>query len=628
MIIPFLVRSLLLGAAFVLLGGCDQLGQQQSERSVLSGDEKPAERAVEKPVVAVLGFNDFLPDRAVQDSKGLPDDLAARVIEHLTRSNRFQVLERNALRKVVLEQRFGRNPKQTYLDRILDAAIERLPEVGGDTARAVGGLADYNDLIKDYQDLGTAVGADYLVFAVLEKAREKQNTLDLPYSSWKIAQNVRDARVRLRIIEVESGRIVAADSFRFQERAYNTTREENERDGYSLLDDLGVIVAREVLDVISPAEIVSDDPLVVNRGRNDGYREGEELTVLRAGKAIQDSTGVELERIMTPVGRVKIVKAQDLIAVVTPVAGEARKGDRVRSDRLLGRGSPGQRPVRAATGAAPGAKGPLRLAVGKFRIACRVPFTPRHGEERLRDQLLVKLSHSNRFQLLERQQMEQLLDEKLFDAVSSDRDLAPYLAELADADFFVLGSVDRFDVALQTRKIPYVDRMERDHYGLVEASLRIVDVHDGKVVGAEKISIRELLPADEPVDSLTAYDALFDKMSEAMVTRLVQRIYPMKVLAVAPGGTVYLNRGRDGGLNRGDRLGIYRPGQEMIDPDSGLSFGRMETKVAVVEIEEVEPFRSRAKIVEGGVQAGDIAKMQLTAAERPKVPIPVRRPNF
>lgn len=318
-------NALLLLGLLSLFAGCDKLEQQFGAL----GDKKP--------VVAVLGLNDFLPDRVINDPKGLPDDLAARVIEHLTRSNRFEVLERNALRKVVLEQRFGQNPKQTFLDRMLDAAIEQLPEVSGDTARAVGGWANYNDLVKDYQDLGTAVGADYLVFAVLEKAREKRNMLDLPYSSRKIAQNVRDARVRLRIIDVETGKILAADSFRLRERAFNTTREESERDGYSLLDDLGLITAREVLDVISPAEIVSEDPLVINRGRNDGYQEGEVLTVMRAGKAIQDSTGVELEPIMTPVGKIRIAKVQDLIAIVEPLEGEAKKGDRVRSDHLLGR---------------------------------------------------------------------------------------------------------------------------------------------------------------------------------------------------------------------------------------------------------------------------------------------------
>ena len=614
--------NVLLLGLLALFAGCDKLEQQFG----VLGDKKP--------VVAVLGLNDFLPDRVINDPKGLPDDLAARVIEHLTRSNRFEVLERNALRKVVLEQRFGQNPRKTFLDRMLDAAIEQLPEVSGDTARAVGGWANYNDLVKDYQDLGTAVGADYLVFAVLEKAQEKQNMLDLPYSSWKIAQNVRDARVRLRIIDVETGKILAADSFRLRERAFNTTREERERDGYSLLDDLGLITAREVLDVISPPEIVSEDPLVINRGRNDGYREGEVLTVVRAGKAVQDSTGVELERIMTPVGKIRVAKAQDLIAIVEPLEGEAKKGDRVRSDHLLGRQALRRQRIEAARAGAETetgghSKGPLRLAVGRFRIACRVPFPRHHGEERLRDQLLVKLSHSNRFQLLERQQMEQLLDEKLFDAVTSDTDLAPYLAELADADYFVLGSVDRFDVAVQTRRIPYVDRIEKDHYGLVEATLRIVDVHSGKVLGAEKVSIRDLLPADEPIDSLTAYDTLFDKMSGAMVTRLVQRIYPMKVLAVAPSGEIYLNRGEDGGLTVGDRLTIYRPGQEMIDPDSGLSFGRMESRVAVVEIQEVEPFRAKAKIVEGEtIQKGDIAKMLMRAAERPKPQVPVRRPNF
>jgi hypothetical protein len=60
-----------------------------------------------------------------------------------------------------------------------------------------------------------------------------------------------------------------------------------------------------------------------------------------------------------------------------------------------------------------------------------------------------------------------------------------------------------------------------------------------------------------------------------------------------------------------------RPGQELIDSDTGLSFGKSETKIASVEIVAVEAFRSRAVVTFGGdVKAGDILRKRQTAERK------------
>mgnify|MGYP007051342741 CR=1 len=57
-------------------------GQTSSESSTL-GFAKNQQGQIK---IAVLGTSDFFPDRAVLQRMGLPEDLAARIIEHLQKS--------------------------------------------------------------------------------------------------------------------------------------------------------------------------------------------------------------------------------------------------------------------------------------------------------------------------------------------------------------------------------------------------------------------------------------------------------------------------------------------------------------------------------------------------------------
>ena len=90
----------------------------------------------------------------------------------------------------------------------------------------------------------------------------------------------------------------------------------------------------------------------------------------------------------------------------------------------------------------------------------------------------------------------------------------------------------------------------------------------------------------------------------------------------------YVNRGLDGGLKSGDIFSVMRPGQELIDPDTGISFGSAETKVAELKLDNVEASRAKASVLSGEeVQRGDILReSQKPAVQQPQVK--VNKPNF
>lgn len=69
---------------------------------------------------------------------------------------------------------------------------------------------------------------------------------------------------------------------------------------------------------------------------------------------------------------------------------------------------------------------------------------------------------------------------------------------------------------------------------------------------------------------------------------------------------IFLNAGENSGINRGDSFAIFKEGESLIDPDTGMNLGSDATKIADVSVVEVQEKFSKAKVL--GVASGEIAK--------------------
>jgi len=630
---PFSILKIITLILFVFfVSACGDKTTEQEKQKTEQGDALGFSKNQQGQIkIAVLGTSDFFPDRAVQQSMGLPEDLAARIIEHLQKSHRFNVLERTALRKIINEQQFGQGDKKSFLDKTLNAATENLPDVSGYAVKWIGVLADHNDIVKEYQDLGTIMGADFLVFAVLKKADERIKKTNIPYSETgkQITQHVSDARLRLRVIDTKTGMIAGTSSFRTKISESVFEGRESNRDAYSTFDHVGALAAQKILDIVSPPKIVSADPFVINRGSNDGFVTGSTFKVVREGKAIQDPGGVTIGRLKAPVGNIKLTAVQDTISVVDVVDGDIQVGDLLEiSQQSLATNSLTQQTTKPVEKTSQNGK--LTIAIGKVHFNANSDhiFLSIDDYPRIKNDLMVKLTNSNRFDVLERQEIDQVLDEKNFTALMSGDEIDPYLKETIGADYLVLTAVDKFAIQSESKKIAYVDDVQTRHYAIIEATLRIVDSHTGKVLAADKIRINKKLDKYNKNIAANTYSNLIDVFTDLMVSKIVYRIYPIKVIASLPDGSVYINRGMDGGLKTGDIFDVMRPGQELIDPDTGISFGSAETKVAQLKLDAVDAARSKATILNGGkVQRGDIIREAVNQKKVPVQPV-VNRPNF
>jgi curli biogenesis system outer membrane secretion channel CsgG len=101
----------------------------------------------------------------------------------------------------------------------------------------------------------------------------------------------------------------------------------------------------------------------------------------------------------------------------------------------------------------------------------------------------------------------------------------------------------------------------------------------------------------------------FSKVLEKMINKLSSLPYQSKIMLVE-GPTVVIRAGEKSKLAPGTKLGVYRAGQDLIDPETGRSMGKREKLIGEVTLMSHQNDRiSEAKITSGaGFQVGDIVR--------------------
>ena len=87
-------------------------------------------------------------------------------------------------------------------------------------------------------------------------------------------------------------------------------------------------------------------------------------------------------------------------------------------------------------------------------------------------------------------------------------------------------------------------------------------------------------------------------MSE-MIKELNSRPFQSKVLMV-DGKTIIFRGGTKSKLEAGTKLGVYRPGADLVDPDSGRVIGKREKQIG----ELMFTSHQNEKVSEGAVSSG------------------------
>ncbi len=214
------------------------------------------------------------------------------------------------------------------------------------------------------------------------------------------------------------------------------------------------------------------------------------------------------------------------------------------------------------------------------------------------------------------QQQEELIKLQQTGAVKAGKKSA---AEGFDSvDYRIQGAITAYSEVeegsdmLLTQKKVQIARVQVDY--------SLVDVASGKSLLAESgmgeyrketggvLGMGSKSTADTGLRDGALRDA-FSKVMEKMIVKLNTQPFTGRILLM-DGQTAVIRAGEKSKLAPGAKLGVYRPGQDLIDPETGRSLGKREKQVGELMLTGHQNDRvSEAKISSGaGFQAGDIVR--------------------
>jgi curli biogenesis system outer membrane secretion channel CsgG len=266
--------------------------------------------------------------------------------------------------------------------------------------------------------------------------------------------------------------------------------------------------------------------------------------------------------------------------------------------------------------------------------------------------LLVKyLVKDGTYSVIERQALQKVLAEQNFS--NSDRanpTSAASIGKMLGVDAIIVGSITQFGNETKKQNVGgygggWAGRFgmggvgHKESKAIVAIDARIVNIDTGEIMGVadgkgeSKRSSTSLLGGGSGWSGFgggnvdfgssnfqetiigEAVKAATEQLSAGLIadaSRVAVRTVQVDgLVAFADAGSVVLNVGSKAGLKVGDRLTIERVTREIKDPDTGKVIRRLTSKVATVEVTDVDAQSAVTKYVDGqGAKVGDVAKTE------------------
>lgn len=226
--------------------------------------------------------------------------------------------------------------------------------------------------------------------------------------------------------------------------------------------------------------------------------------------------------------------------------------------------------------------------------------------EAIANDMNVKLASfllkSGSVEILSRADLDAISKESRFvDSDLADPGQLSKIAQLKVADYLVNGEIVRFENRLITQETTIAGASSGRQQMTIQLNLRIIDIKTGKVIAQESIR-QEMKSTDIPAISRQNWteadynNAFMEKSAVVVGNRLLERIDPIRVAAADDSG-VYLTRGAGAGIFPGTRFIVCNPGRKILHPVTKKELGTTEEKAALIEVVEVVPDMSIAKII-------------------------------
>lgn len=268
-----------------------------------------------------------------------------------------------------------------------------------------------------------------------------------------------------------------------------------------------------------------------------------------------------------------------------------------------------------------------RVAVSRFEDRSGTGYN--HLGEGVADMLVTALVKSGKFSVLERQELEKVLEEqKLGESGLVTPETAPKLGKILGVELLVVGSVSEFGTkeSQVSGGISIFGGGIKKKTSRAVVDVRLVNTVTGEIVAAEKkegeesttgIAVRyedidfNNMDSWDDTDIGKATRKAVDGVVELIVANMENIPWSGKVLKVNSDGTLLMKPGSEGNVKVGMEFDVFRIGESIKDPDTGLDLGAEEEKIGRIKVVEdaLKGKAAKAKILSGkDIQVNDIIR--------------------
>lgn len=216
--------------------------------------------------------------------------------------------------------------------------------------------------------------------------------------------------------------------------------------------------------------------------------------------------------------------------------------------------------------------------------------------------------------------MQEIRDEQKFATSDLAKGDAASTGAMSNANYLILPKVQNFKFYRSAKALPNFDsKYRRQDSGMLHLSAQMVDTTSGEIVSTfdlkDSFSTRaQIVNTKRGAPNNTHFTKMAKAVAAQLADQFVDAVYPMKVVKRTRRNQVIINRGKDGGLKKGQKYDVFFAGEALVDPDTGESLGSGEEYVGQVEIVRINPKVSYAKILSeedpenGPIGVGDILR--------------------
>jgi curli biogenesis system outer membrane secretion channel CsgG len=248
------------------------------------------------------------------------------------------------------------------------------------------------------------------------------------------------------------------------------------------------------------------------------------------------------------------------------------------------------------------------------------------------DMLITALVESDRYLVVERSELDEILQEQglgMSGAVTPQS--AAQVGKLLGIEVMVTGSVTEFgekksEVGGGLGSLSGFNIGVSTKTARVAVDIRMVNVNTGEIITAktavgedETTGLDNVGIADIDFHNSDTWDnTQLGIASREAINQCVEYVsegaddvlWQGKVIRVS-GTTIFMKPGSKGGVAAGMVFSVYRPGEELIDPDTGLSLGSEESKIGEIQFTaDVADGRAGKAIIKSGTgfDTGDLIR--------------------